>query len=171
MIYSVKCEENNMLIHESDLAHFVHEVAGQQKPGDVIRGQRLQIARLAFISSQPHLKCSVFKAQCANSDPTCRNQQPNYIYIYGFIQRDLQCIQAIHVFYQYVCSLGIEPMTFGAANAMLYHWATGTDRLSSTLSQDSRLELPEEVRLNLNHCAPFQTLRDAGGEALHASDI
>ncbi len=59
MIQTVKCEENNMLIHESDLAHFVHEVAGQQKPGDVIRGQRLQIARLAFISSQPHLKCSV----------------------------------------------------------------------------------------------------------------
>ncbi len=59
MIYSVKCEENNMLIPESDLAHFVHEVAGQQKPGYVIRGKRLQIAWLAFISSQPHLKCSV----------------------------------------------------------------------------------------------------------------
>ncbi len=25
------------------------------------------------------------------------------------------------LFYQYVCSLGIEPMTFCAANAMLYH--------------------------------------------------
>ncbi len=25
-----------------------------------------------------------------------------------------------------VCSLGIEPTTFCAANAMLYHWATGT---------------------------------------------
>ncbi len=46
----------------------------------------------------------------------------------AFIQSDLQCIQAIHIFlfYQYVCSLGIEPMTFCAANAMLYHWATGT---------------------------------------------
>ncbi len=43
----------------------------------------------------------------------------------AFIQSDLQCIQAIH-FYQYVCSLGIEPTTFCAANAMLYHWATGT---------------------------------------------
>ncbi len=43
----------------------------------------------------------------------------------AFIQSDLQCIQAIHVFYQYVCSLGIEPMTFCATNAMLYHWATG----------------------------------------------
>ncbi len=51
----------------------------------------------------------------------------------AFIQSDLQCIQAIHVFYQYVCSLGIEPMTFGTANAMLYHWATGTlkDKFSS----------------------------------------
>ncbi len=29
-------------------------------------------------------------------------------------------------FFQYVCSLGIEPTTFCAANAMLYHWATGT---------------------------------------------
>ncbi len=35
-----------------------------------------------------------------------------------FIQRDLQYIQAIQ-FYQYVCSLGIEPTTFCAANAML----------------------------------------------------
>ncbi len=44
----------------------------------------------------------------------------------AFIQSDLQCIQAIHFFYyQYVCSLGIEPMTFCAANAMLYHRATG----------------------------------------------
>ncbi len=25
-----------------------------------------------------------------------------------------------------MCSLGIEPMTFCAANAVLYHWATGT---------------------------------------------
>ncbi len=44
----------------------------------------------------------------------------------AFIQSDLQYIQAIHLFYQYVCSLGIEPTTFCAANAMLYHWATGT---------------------------------------------
>ncbi len=29
-------------------------------------------------------------------------------------------------FYQYVCFLGIEPTTFCAANAMLYHWATET---------------------------------------------
>ncbi len=32
----------------------------------------------------------------------------------------------LYMFYQYVCSLGIEPTTFCAANAMLYHWATGT---------------------------------------------
>ncbi len=41
------------------------------------------------------------------------------------IQSDLQCNQAIHFFCQYVCSLGIEPTTFCAANAMLYHWPTG----------------------------------------------
>ncbi len=31
-------------------------------------------------------------------------------------------------FYQYMCSQGIEPTTLCAANAMLYHWATGTPR-------------------------------------------
>ncbi len=30
------------------------------------------------------------------------------------------------IFYQCLCSLGIEPTSFCAANAMLYHWATGT---------------------------------------------
>ncbi len=52
-----------------------------------------------------------------------------YIFMHladAFIQSDLQCIQAIHIFNQYVCSLGIEPTTFCAANTMLYHWATGT---------------------------------------------
>ncbi len=38
-----------------------------------------------------------------------------------FIQSDLQCIQVIHLFDQYACSLGIEHTTFCAANAMLYH--------------------------------------------------
>ncbi len=42
----------------------------------------------------------------------------------AFIQSDLHCIQVIHVLH--VCYLGIEPTTFYAANAMLYHWATGT---------------------------------------------
>ncbi len=30
----------------------------------------------------------------------------------AFIQSDLQCIQAVHLYCQYVCSLGIEPTTF-----------------------------------------------------------
>ncbi len=29
-----------------------------------------------------------------------------------FIQSDLKCIQAIHLYCQYVCFLGIEPTTF-----------------------------------------------------------
>ncbi len=41
----------------------------------------------------------------------------------AFIQNNLQCIQVILFFHQYVCSLGIEPTTFCTANAMLYHWA------------------------------------------------
>ncbi len=40
----------------------------------------------------------------------------------AFIQSDLQCIQAIHLFYyQYACSLVSEPTTFCAANVMLNH--------------------------------------------------
>ncbi len=36
----------------------------------------------------------------------------------------------------YVCSLRIEPTTFCAANAMLYHWATGTiSKIISILKQ------------------------------------
>ncbi len=37
----------------------------------------------------------------------------------------------LYIFFcQYVCSLGIEPTTFCAANAMLYHWVTGTPKYS-----------------------------------------
>ncbi len=56
-----------------------------------------------------------------------------YIYIYAFsrILSKATCSAfRLHiVFYQYVCSLGIEPTTFYTANAMLYHWATGNLRL------------------------------------------
>ncbi len=30
----------------------------------------------------------------------------------AFIQSNLHCIQAVHLYCQYVCSLGIEPTTF-----------------------------------------------------------
>ncbi len=32
-----------------------------------------------------------------------------------------------------MCSLGIEPTTFCAANTMLYHWATGTHECQHVL--------------------------------------
>ncbi len=42
-----------------------------------------------------------------------------------------------------MCSLGIEPTTFCAANAMLYHWATGTPTKVYLLfrADDARLSL------------------------------
>ncbi len=46
-----------------------------------------------------------------------------YIYIYAFIQSELT-VHSVHLFCQYVCSLGIEPTNFCAVNAVLYHWAT-----------------------------------------------
>ncbi len=52
------------------------------------------------------------------------------IYIYAFSRRFYPKRLTLHSGYTffclYVCSLGIEPTTFCAANAMLYHWATGT---------------------------------------------
>ncbi len=45
----------------------------------------------------------------------------------AFIQSDLQCIQVIHFFCQYMCSLGIEPTTFVLLlKQCSNHWATGT---------------------------------------------
>ncbi len=38
----------------------------------------------------------------------------------------IQCIQAIHLYRQYVCSLGIEPTTFALLTQCSNHWATGT---------------------------------------------
>ncbi len=50
------------------------------------------------------------------------------IYIYAFSRRfypkRLTIAFMLYIFHQYVCSLGIEPTTFCAANAMLHHWAT-----------------------------------------------
>ncbi len=57
----------------------------------------------------------------------------------AFIQSDVQYSQAKYFFfYQYVCSLGIEPTTFWAANAMLYHWATGTPQCTSQINAQSK---------------------------------
>ncbi len=65
--------------------------------------------------------------------------QSIYYYIYimhladAFIQSDLQCIQAIHLFCQYVYSLGIEPTTFALLTQCSNHWATETLLLLLTL--------------------------------------
>ncbi len=45
----------------------------------------------------------------------------------AFIQSDLQCIQVIHLYCQYVFP-GIRTHNLCAANTMLYHWATGTQK-------------------------------------------
>ncbi len=49
-----------------------------------------------------------------------------YIYIRRFYPKRLTVHSGYtFFFYQHICSLGIEPTTFCAANTMLYHWATG----------------------------------------------
>ncbi len=55
------------------------------------------------------------------------------IYIYAFSRcfypKRLSAF-SLYIFFQYVCSLGIEPTTFCAANAKLCHWATGTRQVN-----------------------------------------
>ncbi len=44
----------------------------------------------------------------------------------AFLSKATYTAFKLYIFCQYVCSLGIEPTTFCAANEILYHWATGT---------------------------------------------
>ncbi len=44
----------------------------------------------------------------------------------AFIQSNLQCIQVIHLYCQLCVFPGNRTHNLCAANAMLYHWATGT---------------------------------------------
>ncbi len=82
----------------------------------------------------PHLKKSLFTSvfDSINRLAVCRSAKQQYFFIHlctftfmhladAFMQSNLQSIQAINFFYQYVCSLGFEPTTICAANAMLYH--------------------------------------------------
>ncbi len=60
----------------------------------------------------------------------------------AFIQSELQCIQAIHLYCQYVCSLGIEPTTF----ALLTQCSTTEPQLttcSSLLVCHAKLHRPQ----------------------------
>ncbi len=57
------------------------------------------------------------------------NYRPIFTFMHladAFIQSNLQCIQAIHFYCQYMCSLGIEPITFALLAQCSNHWATGT---------------------------------------------
>ncbi len=84
------------------------------------------------------LSCT-FRKWTDSFDPLCRAESlihfsksvcPKWSYLHlhlsdAFIQSDLQCIQAIHVLS--VCLFpGNWTHNLYAANAMLYHWATGT---------------------------------------------
>ncbi len=73
-----------------------------------------------------------YDAVWSNCDSTqCDSMQYILHYIYYIYQTLLSkatysAFRLYIFFYQYVCFLGIEPTTFCTANAMLYHWATGT---------------------------------------------
>ncbi len=67
----------------------------------------------------------VLQGHICNIMSTC-NSDFYFTFTFTFMHLADAFIQSYTFFYQYVCSLGIEPTTFCAANAMLYHWATGT---------------------------------------------
>ncbi len=61
--------------------------------------------------------------------PTLSSTSVTFTFMYladTFIQSDLQCIHVIHLYCQYMCSLGIEPTTFALLTQCSNHWATGT---------------------------------------------
>ncbi len=72
---------------------------------------------------------------CAITDSNLRlgiyDPKNNFTFIRRFYLKRLTVYSGYTFFFQYVCSLGIEPTTFCAANTMLYHWATGTTSVFS----------------------------------------
>ncbi len=83
-----------------------------------------------FLTAKKIKLVSSMLKQASQSGPQFidkKNKQTVYIYFYAFSRRFYpKQLTGYTYFHQYVCSLGIEPTTFCAANAMLYHWATGT---------------------------------------------
>ncbi len=63
----------------------------------------------------------------------------------AFIQSDLQCIQAIHLYCQYMCSLGIEPTTFALLTQCSNHWATGTTIFVEEIQQNQTILLKSYI--------------------------
>ncbi len=71
----------------------------------------------------------VFLPSCKWARHLIRDVFASYIFTFmhladAFFQSDLQCIQAIHLYCQYVRSLGIEPTTFALLTQCSNHWAT-----------------------------------------------
>ncbi len=72
-----------------------------------------------------------------SASPTGKHTHDSETFTFTFMHLTDACIQSdlqarLYIFFcQYVCSLGIEPTTFCAANAMLYHWATRTRALQA----------------------------------------
>ncbi len=60
----------------------------------------------------------------------------------AFIQSDLQCIQVIYFFCQYMCSLGIEPTTFALLT-----------QCSTTEPQEHCIQHVQNVLLQINDTA------------------
>ncbi len=99
-----------------------------------------------------------------------------YIYIYPFSRHFYPNRLTVHsgytlfcFFNQYVCSLGIEHTTFGAANAMLYHGATGTRfhevnilEHNAELSTVKTVQVQQLSRPSIQEFGWFKICSDAG---------
>ncbi len=58
---------------------------------------------------------------------------------FTFYPKRLTIAFRLYIFHQYLCSLGIEPTTLCAANAMLYHWATQEHRIPYIIPYTQKL--------------------------------
>ncbi len=89
----------------------------------------LKVEKALYIHS-PHQQS--LPARDSNSQPfnyksnslTIRPRLPhNDVNLHYFYPTQLTTAFRLYIYCQYVCFVGIEPTTFCAANAMLYHWA------------------------------------------------
>ncbi len=76
------------------------------------------VSSFLFLLMAQHFRCYATKSVCWLVR-LCHPIEQSHIYIYAFSRRFYP--KQLYIFFQYVCSLGIEPTTFCAANAMLYH--------------------------------------------------
>ncbi len=123
-------------------------------------------ARLQLLFHTPGICCFLFAFALSNSLQMKKDKGPvkhdadnsfslTFTYMYladAFIQSDLQCIQAIHFLSVHVFP-GNRTHNLCVANAMLYHWATGTLTKEYREKKEGVKQITTRATKNLRHNA------------------